>query len=170
MLKNMFRPLVPTFLAAGLFAVAAPSWAQLNIIAAHVVSTETSQHEAFLEFKRLVEERSDGRITIDIYPDGQLGGEREMVESTQAGDIQISSPSVGVLENFSDALEVYDFPFIFEDRESVYNVMDGEIGKELLDDLEESGLKGLGYSENGWRHITNNQGEIVKPEERKSVV
>src|SRR5699024_12689655 len=99
----------------------------------------------------------------------QLGGEREMVESTQAGDIQIYSPSVGVLENFSDALEVNDFPFIFEDKESVYNVMDGEIGKELLDELEESGSKGLGYSENDGRHITNNKGESVKPEEEEGL-
>src|SRR5699024_12182978 len=95
--------------------------------------------------------------------------ERERVESKQGGDIQIASESVGVLENFSEALEVYDFPFIFEDRESVYNVMDGEIGKELLDELEESGLKGLGYSENGWRHITNNKGESVKPEEEEGL-
>lgn len=137
----------------------------IEITAAHVVSTDATQQDMYEKLQELVEDKSDGRITVEIYPDGQLGGEREMVESTQAGDIQISSPSVGVLENFSDALEVYDFPFIFEDRESVYNVMDGEIGKELLDDLEESGLKGLGYSENGWRHITNNQGEIVKPEE-----
>lgn len=137
----------------------------IEITAAHVVSTDATQQDMYEKFKELVEDKSDGRITVEIYPDGQLGGEREMVESTQAGDIQISSPSVGVLENFSDALEVYDFPFIFEDRESVYDVMDGDIGKELLDDLEESGLKGLGYSENGWRHLTNNQGEIVKPED-----
>src|SRR4051812_15273029 len=57
---------------------------KITIMAAHVVSTETTQHEAFMEFKKLVEERSDGRIEVDIYPDGQLGGEREMIESTQA--------------------------------------------------------------------------------------
>src|SRR5699024_1768835 len=117
----------------------------IEITAAHVVSTDATQQDMYEKFQELVEDKSDGRITVEI----------EMVASTQSGDIHISSPSVGVLENFSDALEVYDFPFIFEDRESVYNVMDGEIGKELLDDLEESGLKGLGYSENGWRHITN---------------
>src|SRR5699024_8227659 len=83
-----------------------------EITAAHVVSTDATQQDMYEKFQELVEDKSDGRITVEIYPDGQLGGEREMVESTQAGDIQISSPSVGVLENFSDALEVYDFPFI----------------------------------------------------------
>src|SRR5699024_10183282 len=63
---------------------------EIFIQAAHVVSTETTQHESFLEFKKLVEERSDGRIEVEVYPDGQLGGEREMIESTQSGDIQIS--------------------------------------------------------------------------------
>lgn len=169
MLKNMFRPLVPTFLAAGLFAVAAPSWAQLNIIAAHVVSTETSQHEAFLEFKRLVEERSDGRITIDIFPDGQLGGEREMIESTQAGDIQLASPSIGVLANFSDALQIFDFPFIFTDTETAHEVLDGEFGQELLQGLEKNGLKGLSYGELGWRHFSNNKHEVVTPEDVKGL-
>src|SRR5699024_1279800 len=125
----------------------------------------STQQDMYEKFQELGEDKSDGRITVEIYPDGQLGGGSERGESTEGGDIQISSPSVGGLESFSDALEVYDFPFICEDRESVYNVMAGEIGKELLDDLEESGLKGLGYSENGWRHITNTQGEIVKPEE-----
>ena len=136
-----------------------------TIQAAHVVSTEATQHDMYLKFKELVEEKSDGRITVDVYPDGQLGGEREMVENTQAGNLHITSPSVGVLANFSSALEVFDFPFIFKDIDAVYNVFDGEVGQQLLDGLEESGLIGLGYSENGWRHLSNTEGEIVLPED-----
>lgn len=136
-----------------------------NIQAAHVVSSEATQHDMYLKFKELVEEKSEGRITVDVYPDGQLGGEREMVENTQAGNLHITSPSVGVLANFSSALEVFDFPFIFQDIESVYNVFDGEVGQQLLDGLEESGLIGLGYSENGWRHLSNTEKEIVSPDD-----
>lgn len=138
---------------------------KITIMAAHVVSTETTQHKAFLEFKRLVEERSDGRIEVDIYPDGQLGGEREMIESTQAGNIQMSSPSVGVLANFSSALQVFDFPFIFKDAETAHKVVDGEFGQELLKGLEDSGLVGLNYGELGYRHLSNNKGEIVTPDD-----
>lgn len=136
-----------------------------TIQAAHVVSTETTQHEAFLEFKRLVEERSEGRIEVDIYPDGQLGGEREMIESTQSGNIQMSSPSVGVLANFSTALQVFDFPFIFDDIETARGVLDGEFGQDLLTGLEENGLVGLNYGELGWRHLSNNKSEIVTPDQ-----
>ncbi len=138
---------------------------KITIHAAHVVSTETTQHKAFLEFKRLVEERSNGRIEVEIYPDGQLGGEREMIESTQAGSIQMSSPSIGVLANFSSALQIFDFPFIFKDTETAHKVVDGEFGQELLKGLEESGLVGLNYGELGYRHLSNNKGEIVSPED-----
>jgi len=137
----------------------------ITIQAAHVVSQDATQHDMYLKFKELVEERSDGRIIIDVYPDGQLGGEREMVENTQSGNIQITSPSVGVLANFSSALEVFDFPFIFKDRETVYEVFDSDIGQELLAGLEESNLIGLGYSENGWRHLSNNKEEITSPDQ-----
>ncbi len=136
---------------------------KIKIQAAHDVSTETTQHKAFLEFKRLVEERSDGRIGVDIYPDGQLGGEREMIESTQAGNIQMSSPSVGVLANFSSALQIFDFPFIFKDTETAHKVVDGDFGQDLLKGLEESGLVGLNYGELGYRHLSNKKGEIVSP-------
>lgn len=140
-----------------------------EIQAAHVVSTETTQHEAFLKFQELVEEKSDGRITVDVYPDGQLGGEREMIEGTQAGDIHIASPSVGVLANFSNALEVFDFPFIFDDIETAREVLDGEFGQGLLDGLKENGLIGLNYGELGWRHLSNNKGEIVTPEDAQGL-
>jgi len=142
---------------------------EVFIQAAHVVSTETTQHEAFMEFKELVEERSDGRIEVEVYPDGQLGGEREMIESTQAGDIQISSPSIGVLANFSSALEVFDFPFIFKDIETAHEVLDGEFGQELLTGVEERGLIGLSYGELGWRHLSNSKGEIVAPEDAEGL-
>jgi tripartite ATP-independent transporter DctP family solute receptor len=136
---------------------------EYTIQAAHVVSADTTQHEAFEKFKELVEEKSDGRIQVDIYPDGQLGGEREMIESTQTGSIQMASPSVGVLANFSSALEVFDFPFIFEDIPTAHEVLDGEFGQDLLKGLEENGLVGLNYGELGYRHLSNNSHEVVEP-------
>ena len=79
-------------------------------------------------FADLVAERSDGRITVNIYPDSQLGGEHEMIEAIQFGDIEMTAPSVGVLANFDKSLEVFDFPFIFEDAKTAYKVLDSEIG------------------------------------------
>jgi tripartite ATP-independent transporter DctP family solute receptor len=137
----------------------------VNIKFAHVVSADTTQHQAYELFKKLAEERSDGRISVEIYPDGALGGEREMVESTQAGDLQMTAPSVGVLSNFDDALQVFDFPFIFDDSETAHEVLDSEVGMGLLEGIEGSGLHALGYGENGWRNLSNTKGEIVTPQD-----
>lgn len=119
----------------------------------NVISSGDSQNQAYRIFADLVNERSDGRITVEIYPDGQLGGEREMVEAVQAGNLEMTAPSVGVLANFNDSLEVFDFPFIFEDASTAYEVLDSNIGTEMLDGLQESGLVGLGWGENGFRNL-----------------
>lgn len=142
---------------------------KITIQAAHVVASDTTQHAAFEEFARLVSEKSDGRIEVEVYPDGQLGGERELIESTQAGTIQMSSPSVGVLANFSSALTVFDFPFIFTDVNKAREVLDGDFGQELLKGLEENGLVGLNYGELGYRHFSNNSKEVVAPEDVKGM-
>lgn len=139
--------------------------AETEIRFGHVVSAETTQQRAYEHFKDLVEDRSDGRITVDIYPDGALGGEREMVESTQVGDIQMTAPSIGVLANFDDTLEVFDFPFIFDDVETAHAVLDSEVGMSLLEGVQDNGLLALGYGENGYRHLSNSGGEIRLPEE-----
>ena len=137
--------------AGALWASAAQG--QQTITFGHVISTNDTQNEAYEWFAETVEERSDGRLNVEVYPDSQLGGERELIESVQAGEIQMTAPSVGVLSNFSDSLKVFDFPYIFEDKETAHQVLDGEIGQELLARLEDSDLVGLAWGENGFRNL-----------------
>jgi tripartite ATP-independent transporter DctP family solute receptor len=136
---------------------------------AHVVSAETTQHQAYELFAERVAEQSDGRITVEIFPDGQLGGEREMLESVQAGNLQMTSPSVGVVANFDESLQVFDYPFIFEDAQTAYEVLDGEVGTELLAGLEDSGIHALGYGENGFRHLATAGDVVTSPEQMSGV-
>src|SRR5699024_12265378 len=75
----------------------------IEITAAHVVSTDATHQDTYEKLQEQDEDKSDGRITVEIYLDGQLGGVRGMVESTKAGDIQITSTSVGVLDNLAEA-------------------------------------------------------------------
>lgn len=137
----------------------------ITIQFAHVVSADTTQHQAYELFAERVAEQSDGRITVEIFPDGQLGGEREMVESVQAGNLQMTSPSVGVLANFDESLQVFDFPFMFDDAETAYEVLDGEVGTELLAGLDDSGLHALGYGENGFRHLATADEVVTSPDQ-----
>jgi len=138
---------------------------KIEISLAHVFTEDVTQHQMFVKFKELMEADSNGKIKVEIYPNGELGGEREIIESVQSGTIKMTAPSVGVLSNFSPALGIFDFPFIFKDTENAYSVLESDFGKELLKDLEDSGFIGLGYNDNGWRHLTNSKQEITTPDQ-----
>ncbi len=133
----------------------------------NVISEGDTQNLAYDYFAEEVLKRSDGRIEVEVYPDSQLGGEREMVEAVQKGDIQMTAPSIGVLANFDKSLQVFDFPFIFEDAQTAYEVLDGPIGQEMLEGVEESGLKVLGWGENGYRNLVMIDENILLPEDMK---
>jgi len=108
------------------------------------------------KFADLVKERSNGRIEIKLYPSNQLGkGEREMTEGIQQGAIDLLVTSTGPLGGFSPSINILDFPFLFRDFDHVDLVMDGPIGRKLLDDFEKANIKALAFWENGFRHLTN---------------
>lgn len=123
------------------------------------VNEQDSFQVAAEKFAELVNERTNGAYVIEIYPNGTLGGERDMLESMQIGTLDMGIITSGPFINFSSAMGVLDMPYLFASNEEVYEVLDGEIGRELLDTLEDSGLKGLAYAERGFRNLTNS----VKP-------
>ncbi|MGO1434534.1 MAG: TRAP transporter substrate-binding protein [Canibacter sp.] len=133
----------------------------------NVISPGDTQNQAYDYFAELVDEKSDGRINVEIYPDSQLGGEREMIEAVQSGNLEMTAPSIGVLANFDDSLQVFDFPFIFEDAETAYEVLDSEIGDEMLSGIEDSGLHALGWGENGFRNVAMTKDTVKLPEDMK---
>lgn len=130
---------------------------QLNIIAAHGAAETTSENASFLKFKELVEEKSGGVVTVDLYPNQQLGGDREYTEACVQGNVTMGGPSTANIAPFVPALNAFETPFLFSDRETVYKALDSAAGQALLDSLETAGLKGLGYFENGFRQLTCNK-------------
>ncbi|WP_270181155.1 TRAP transporter substrate-binding protein [Alkalihalobacillus sp. CinArs1] len=131
-----------------------------------ITLAEDSHYYKGLEhFGELVEEKSDGELAIEIFPNGSLGGERDMVESLQVGSLDMVLSSTGPLGGFAPEINVVDLPFLFESREHAYKVLDGEIGQSLLTNLEDQSLKGLAWWENGFRHVTNSERAIEKPED-----
>ena len=105
-------------------------------------------------FEKLAEERSGGSLAIELYPDRQLGEERETVEGLQIGSVDMTVVSTGPLSAFVPEVGVLDLPFIFENSEHVYKVLDGEVGQDLLAKFDAQGIVGLAWWENGWRHLT----------------
>jgi tripartite ATP-independent transporter DctP family solute receptor len=106
-----------------------------------------------------VEAKTDGKVTVAVYPNSQLGGERESVEQCKNGSLEMATASAGPLTTFNNKFMVFDIPFAFDSYEMAWLVLDGPMGQKFLDSCEDVGLKGLTYMENGFRHVTNN----VKP-------
>lgn len=123
--------------------------------------TSDSAKEAVVLFAEKVEEYSDGSITIADFPDNQLGNDETRFEMTQTGECDISIGSTSSVANSYNDFFIYDVPFMFLNKNEVYNVgFNGEAGKEILDGLDRLGVKGLAFWENGFRNLTTNDKEI----------
>jgi tripartite ATP-independent transporter DctP family solute receptor len=103
------------------------------------------------EFARLVEERSDGKLKIVVYPDAVLGDEKSVIEQVQLGGIDFARVNSAPLVSASDKLSVLSLPYLFRDSEHLWNVLLGPIGDELLSSLKAGGITGLAYFDSGAR-------------------
>jgi tripartite ATP-independent transporter DctP family solute receptor len=122
------------------------------------------------KYADLIRERTNGRIVIQVYPDGQLGkGERELLEAVQQGTIDLYVGSTGPVGGFSQSMQLLDIPFLFRDYAHVDAVLDGPIGKQLLNDLEKADLKGLAFWENGFRNLTNSRQPVKTPDDARGL-
>jgi tripartite ATP-independent transporter DctP family solute receptor len=110
-----------------------------------------------------LDEISDGSMRIDIYPSGQLGGERETVELLQIGSLAMTKVSTSPLEAFVPAMQVFSIPYVFRDREHFFHVLDSEIGRELLASTEVARLRGLGYYDAGSRSFYTSDRPVESP-------
>lgn len=112
---------------------------------------------------------SDGRLLMDVYPNGQLGTDRECLELLQIGSIDITKVSSGVLENFVPQFKVLGLPYIFRDKTHQFKILDGPIGRELLLTGEKYRLRGLGYYDSGSRSFYSKDILIKTPADLKGL-
>lgn len=127
------------------------------------------QNIGLLLFKQIVEEETNGRYVVEIYPNSQLGGERESVEQVKHGILEMATASAGPLTTFVREAMVLDIPFAFESYEVAWSTLDGPAGQALFAAFERAGLKGLGWMENGFRHTTNNVRPITSVEDFRGI-
>jgi len=133
------------------------------------VNEQDSFQVAAEKFAELVAERTGGEYKIEIYPNGSLGGESDMLDSMSMGMLDMGIITSGPFVNFSEMMGVLDMPYLFATNEEAYEVLDGEIGKELLSTLEEAGLKGLAYAERGFRNVTNSVRPVASAADLKGL-
>lgn len=110
-----------------------------------------------------VQNRTTGRYVCMHFPSGALGGEREMAEGVQIGTIDAVNLTTGPLGNFVPEVRILDIPFLFRDYDHARKTLDGAIGQDLLKKFSSKGLVALAWTENGFRHMTNNKRAIMKP-------
>lgn len=132
---------------------------------AHGLDVNHPVHEGMVYMADLVEEQSEGSLKIQIYPNSQLGSERECLELLQIGSLGMTKVSGAVLEAFDPNLRIFGIPYVFQDREHFYRTIDGPIGEELLLGTEKFWLRGLTYFDAGARSFYTRNTPIDSPED-----
>lgn len=142
----------------------------ITINIGHVEAEDRSTHQALVEsFKKTVEEKSNGTISVQIYPNSVLGGDAELTESVAMGTLEAALPSTSVLVSYSDDFGIMDMPYLFSSPENAFAAMDGDLGTYFNEKLEEVGIHSLGYSYNGLRSMTNSSHPIETPDDLKGL-
>ncbi|MGB5459183.1 MAG: TRAP transporter substrate-binding protein [Eudoraea sp.] len=132
---------------------------------AHGLDVNHSVHLAMVKMGVDLKELSDGKLILEIYPSQQLGTERQCLELLQIGSLDMTKVSVGVLENFAPKMKILGLPFLFRDRQHAFKVLDGRVGRQLLEDGEKYWLKGLGYYDAGSRSFYTKDRPINSPDD-----
>mgnify|MGYP000386204675 CR=1 FL=1 len=140
-----------------------------TIRAGHGQPIGTGLHQGFVYFKEALEANSNGKMVVEIFDSGQLGGDRELTEGVQLGNVTMTAVSAANLGTFAKEFYVLDTYFMFRDREHVYNVLDGAAGAMMLDGLTVKDMKGLGFWENGFRHLTNSKRAVTETADMKGL-
>ena len=149
-------------LAAALSTAGVAAQAQTVLKIGYATSPTSHYGVGSTAFCEEIEKGTEGRYSCQHFPSSALGGEREMIESVQLGTLDLVNTSTGPLGNFVPEVKIVDIPFLFRDYDHARKVMDGDIGQGLLAEMQEKGLVGLAWTENGFRHMTNNVRPIVQ--------
>ncbi|GAA0740788.1 MULTISPECIES: TRAP transporter substrate-binding protein [Flavobacteriaceae] len=136
---------------------------------AHSLDVNHSVHKAMVKMGEDLAKISDGKMQLEIYPSQQLGTERECIELLQIGSLDMTKVSVGVMENFAPRTKVFGLPFLFRDKQHLFNVLDGPVGKELLDEGTKYWIKGMGYYDAGSRSFYTKDKPVNSPEDLKGL-
>jgi C4-dicarboxylate-binding protein DctP len=136
----------------------------ITIKFSHVVAENTPKGQGALKFKQLAEERLAGRVVVEVFPNSQLYGDNKVLEALLLGDVQLAAPSLSKFERYTDKLQLFDLPFLFENIDAVDRFQNSDQGRELLGATRKRGLLGLAYWHNGMKQLSANK-PLRRPED-----
>jgi len=143
--------------------------AEMEIKLGVVTKPGSAQNIAAEKFKELIEQRSKGEIKVQIFHSASLGNETEILQQVQMNTIQMAVITGGPFDTFDPIARVVNYPFLFKDNAQADEILDGPLGTKILKSLESSGFKGLCFSENGFRNLTNNKRAVKSPDDIKGL-
>ncbi|OPY66217.1 MAG: 2,3-diketo-L-gulonate-binding periplasmic protein YiaO precursor [Syntrophorhabdus sp. PtaU1.Bin050] len=168
MTKKMFFAI----LIVAAFAVFSSGIADAKMIVkyGHVGPPIHPQHHGALAFAKYVAEKTKGEIEVQVFPLGQLGGERSMTEQVQGGTLQMTAVTAGVLANFVPQIGIIELPFVYPNREVAYKVLDDkEVKERFAKFCDAKGFVFIGYTENEFRDLTNSKRPVRTPADMKGL-
>ena len=136
---------------------------------AHGLPISHPVHKGIVKFKESLEAKSNGKLKIKIYADGQLGSEREVLELLQIGSVDMTKVSSATMSNFVPDYSVLNIPYIFRDKNHFFTTLEGEVGEELLNKGADFWLKGLCFYDAGSRSFYTTKKQINTPDDLKSL-
>ncbi|MBT2785358.1 MULTISPECIES: TRAP transporter substrate-binding protein [unclassified Halomonas] len=116
-------------------------------------------------FGEILEQRTDGRIKVNVFPNSQLGDDVQMLEMLQTGTLDMTYPSSSATTGYVEELAAFDLPFLLPSREAAVAVMQSDVAQGMLDAFEGTGLKALAFSENGYRQLSNSARPVASPDD-----
>jgi tripartite ATP-independent transporter DctP family solute receptor len=168
-LKKHMKIVLSSMVVFAFLVSCSPSKKQKSLKLAHGLDPSHPVHKAMVFMADRLEEKSGGKLTMTIYPSGQLGSEQQCVELLQIGSLAITKVSAAVMESFTENFQVLGLPYVFRSAQHSFNVLDGEIGKELLLSTEKYNLRGLCFYDAGARSFYTIDKTIQAPEDLKGM-
>lgn len=156
-----------TFLLALLLSAAlvTPAVAKPIVLKfSHVVAVDTPKGQAAEYFKKLVEERSNNAIKVEVYPNSSLFNDKDVIVPLMTNSVQMAAPSFSKFTKFAPQVQLFDLPFLFDDADHLHRVCTGEVGQEILKVVGKKGLVGLSFWDNGFKQLSANK-PLLTPED-----
>ena len=160
MKKCVMSAVMALMIAAAAFAGQAEAATTLRL--GHVVADNSSLDKGLDYFAKLVSDKSNGELKIQVFPNSSLGDNTAMMEQLQFGSLDLMAPSVAALSGFTPSTAIFDLPYLFKNEAAAEEVLDGPLGDTVGKALEPQGFYLLGWMTQSWRHLTCNK-EVTKP-------
>lgn len=172
MFIRLFKPTLAVLVGLMVFAATLPAMAAgdepIVIKFSHVVANDTPKGQGAQLFKKLVKQRLGDRVKIEVYPNSSLYNDTKGLNALLTGDVQLLAPSMAKLGQYSDSVQLFDLPFLFDDLDALTRFENSDGGQQILESMQDHNILGLAYWHNGMRQISANK-PVITPRDARGL-